>query len=187
MAAALLLLLLLASCLPSGGPAIPEPQHRQQRLLRSSFAEAWRAARAVVGDSRLRITEEDESAGLLRAGLRKRRRTDREELARDLLRIAKIEDAKRQGLQDVSEYLVAYTIELAHVDEEATRLEVSTRITAVDRSEAILVGPGFVQVIPRNFDVPSNGVLERELVSGIGGRLFISEEMLYYFGALGRD
>ena len=155
--------------------------------MRASFADTWRAVRAVVGDWRLRVTEEDESAGVLRADLRRRRRSDREELQRDLQRIAEIEDAKRHGLQVVSEYAIDYAIELAHVDDEETRLEVSTRITAVDRSEAILVGPGFVQVIPRNFDVPSKGVLERELVSGIGGRLFISEEMLYYFGVLGRD
>jgi hypothetical protein len=185
--AALLLFLLLASCLPSALPELPEPQHRQQRLLRASFAEAWGAVRAAVDDSPLRVTEADEGDGVLHAGLRRRRRTDRDELVRDLRRFAEIEDARRRGLRDVSEYSVDYTIELARVGDEDTRLEVSTRITVVDRSEAILVGPGFVQVIPRSFDVSSNGVLERELVSGVGGRLFIAEEMLYYFGTLGRD
>jgi hypothetical protein len=185
--AALLLLLLLASCLPSAGPALPERQHRQQRLVRASFADTWRAVRAAVGDRRLRVTEEDESVGVLRADLRRRRRSNQEEIEQDLLRVAEVEDAKRRGLQVVSEYVTDYTIEVAHVDDEETRLEVSTRITAVDRSEAILVGPGFVQVIPRNFDVPSKGVLERELVRGIGDHLFISEEMLYYLGMLGRD
>jgi len=182
-----LLVMSLASCVPSTGPVPPEPQHRQQRLLRASFAEAWHAARAAVGGSRLRVTEENEGGGVLRANLRRRRRTDRDELARDLLRVAAVEDARRRGLRDVSEYSVDYTIELARIGDEETRLEVSTHITAVDRSEAILVGPGFVQVIPRSFDVPSNGVLERELVNGIGGLLFISEELLYYFGTLGRD
>lgn len=73
------------------------------------------------------------------------------------------------------------------LDDAETRLDVSTRITAVDRSEAFVVVPGLVQVLPRSFDVPSKGVLERELVDGVGTRLFVAEEMLYYLGVLGRD
>jgi len=41
--------------------------------------------------------------------------------------------------------------------------------------------------MPRSFEVPSTGVLERSLVEQIAARLLLSEEMLYSLGTLGWD
>jgi hypothetical protein len=103
------------------------------------------------------------------------------------VRIADVEKARRLGLEHLSEYSLDYSVAVARLGEQETRLEVSTQITAVDRSEVMMIAPGIVQVIPRTFDVPSKGILERDLVAQIAERLFLSEEMLYTIGALGRE
>ena len=59
-------------------------------------------------------------------------------------------------------------------------------IIAVDQ-QVVLLPPGILHAIPRNFPVPSKGVLERQLVERIAEHLLLSEEMLYSLGALGRD
>jgi hypothetical protein len=182
----LLLLALLASCMPSAGPARPEVSHRQQRLLPASFEDVWRAAHAAVEEARLRISDEDEKTGTMHFWFRRTAGARPDVLFRELTRIAETEDARRRGLEVLSEIMVEYELSLARMDDDATRLELSTRIGAIDRSQAMMLG-AFVQVIPRRFDVPSKGVLERDLVLAIGSRLFVAEEMLYDFGLLGRD
>ncbi|MBI2963641.1 MAG: hypothetical protein HYY35_07785 [Deltaproteobacteria bacterium] len=187
MAALLVLLALLCSCLPSSGPQRPEPSRRQQRLLKATSPEVWRATHAVIDEQRLTIADEDEREGRIHLTRRRTSRVRPEEIERELRRIAELDKARRMGLQRLSEYLVEYAIEVARLGDDETRFDVSTRITAVDRSEAFIAGPGLVQVIPRSFDVPSNGVLERELVDSIGSRLYLGEEMLYCLGVLGRE
>jgi len=86
----------------------------------------------------------------------------------------------------LTEYVVEYDLSFTRMEDDATRLEVATRIAVIDKSEAMIIG-GMVTVIPRRFDVPSKGVLEKELMLAIGSRLFVAEEMLYSFGLLGRD
>lgn len=183
----LLVVLLLASgCLPSAGPERPEVSHRQQRLFRVGFREAWTAAHAAIEETPLRITVDDESQGTMTLGLRRTARLRADELVRELTRIADLSEARARGLQALSEYVVEYDLSFTRMDDDATRLEVGTRIAVIDKSEAIVIG-GAVTVIPRRFDLPSKGVLEKELVLAIGSRLFVAEEMLYSFGLLGRD
>jgi len=182
-----LVLLLAASCMPSAVPELPQISHRQQKLVRADFGEVWRAAHGAIADTHLRVTEDDEAQGTIHLWAQKRAGARPEVLERELVAIADVEKARRLGLQRLSEYLLDYTVEVARLGEQETRLEVSTRITAVDRSEVIMIAPGIAQVIPRTFDVPSKGILERDLFSKIAERLFLSEEMLYTIGALGRE
>jgi hypothetical protein len=183
----LLVLLLVSSCTPSAGPARPEVSHRQQKLVRADFGEVWRAAHDAIANTNLHVTEDDEAQGTIHLWARKAARSRPDALERELVRIADVEKARRLGLERLSEYLLDYTIAVARLGEQETRLEVSTQITAVDRSEVMMIAPGIVQVIPRTFDVPSKGILERDLVAQIAERLFLSEEMLYTIGALGRE
>ena len=182
-----LFLLLASSCMPSALPKLPEVSHRQQRLVRASFGEVWRATHGAIADTHLSITEDDEAGGTIHLSVRRTARSRPEELERELARIAEIDKARQQGLQRLSEYLLDYTVAVARLGEQETRLEVSTRITAVDRSEVMMIAPGIAQVIPRTFEVPSKGILERNLFAQIAERLFLSEEMLYSLGVLGRE
>jgi hypothetical protein len=177
----------LASCVPSAGPRLPEVSRRQQKLVRASFSDVWRAAHGAIEDTHLRVTEDDEAQGTIRLSMRRRTTSGSEDLARDLMRIAEIDKARRRGLRRLSEYLLDYTVAVARLGDQETRLEVSTRITAIDRSEVIWIPPGVAQVVPRTFEVPSKGILERDLVKEIAERLFLSEEMLYFHGVLGRE
>jgi hypothetical protein len=173
--------------MPSALPERPEVSHRQQKLVRADFGEVWRAAHEAVANTPLRVTGDDEAEGTIHLWARKMARSRSDDLGRELVRIADVEKARNLGLARLSEYQLDYTVTVARLGEQETRLEVTTRITAVDRSEAVMIAPGFVQVIPRTFDVPSKGILERDLVSQIAERLFLSEEMLFTIGALGRE
>jgi hypothetical protein len=182
-----LVLVLVSSCMPSALPERPEISRRQQKLVRADFGEVWRAAHDAVANTHLRVTEDDEAQGTLQLSARKMARGRPGTLERELVRIADVEKARRLGLNRLSEYRLDYTVAITRLGEEETRLEVSTVITAVDSSEVIMIGPGIAQVVPRTFDVPSKGILERDLVSQIAESLFLSEEMLYTIGSLGRE
>src|SRR5262249_52018703 len=157
------------------------------KLVRADFGEVWRATHDAIAHTHLRVTEDDEAEGTIRLWARRTATSRSDALERELVRVADVEKARRLGLSRLSEYLLEYTVAVAPLGEQETRLEVSTQITAVDRSEVVIIGPGMAQVIPRTFDVPSKGILERELVAQIAEHLFLSEEMLYTIGTLGRE
>jgi hypothetical protein len=180
------LLLVASGCMPSAGPERPEVSRKQQRLLRVDFREAWTAAHRAIGETPLRITVDDESEGTMTLILRRTARLRVDELERELTRIADISAARNRGLETLTEYIVEYDLSFTRMDADATRLEVAARIAVIDKSEAMVLA-GMITVIPRRFDVPSKGVLEKELTLAIGSRLFVAEEMLYSFGLLGRD
>jgi hypothetical protein len=173
--------------MPPPGPALPEISRRQQKLVRASFAEVWRAAHGAIADGRLHIAQDDEAGGTIRLSVGKRTRSQPEDLERELMRVADVDKARSRGLRRLSEYRIDYTVTVARLDEDDTRLEISTDIAAVDRSEVIWIAPGIAQAVPRTFEVPSKGILERDLFAQIAERLFLSEEMLYLFGVPGRE
>ncbi len=186
MAYLLCLALALASCLPTPLPELPEPTHRQQKLFQASYDEVWKAALATVEETNLRIVSEDQSQGTLQAGAHKRARSGTEGLEREVTRIADVQKARQRGLGPVAEYAVEYTVEVRSASDDRTGLDVSTAITAIDH-QVIILPPGIAHVVPRSFEVPSKGVLERHLVEQIAAHLLLSEEMLYSLGTLGRD
>ncbi|MET0153997.1 MAG: hypothetical protein ABW298_15500 [Candidatus Binatia bacterium] len=179
------LALALASCMPGAVPERPEPSHRQQKLLQASYDEVWKAARTTVDEAQLSITDADESEGALRASMRRRSRSG-EGLERELSRVAELSKARQLGLGQLAEYVVVYTVEVRRAEDDRTGLDVSTEITAVDQ-QIVFLPPGIYRAIPRNFDVPSKGVLERQFVEQIASHLLLSEEMLYSLGVLGRE
>ena len=154
--------------------------------VQASFDEVWKAALAAVEESSLRITEEDEAQGTLQAALHRRSRSEPEGLEREVTRIAEIRKARQRGLGRVAEYAVEYMVEVHPASDDRTSLDVSTSITAIDH-QVIILPPGIAHVMPRSFEVPSKGVLERSLVEQIAARLLLSEEMLYSLGTLGWD
>jgi hypothetical protein len=171
--------------MPRALPERPEPSHRQQKLLQAPYDHVWNAARATLEEAQWSVTEADEAEGALQASVRRRSRSG-EGLERELARVADLSKARQLGLGPLAEYLVMYTIEVRRAEDDRTGLDVSTEIIAVDQ-QVVLLPPGILHAIPRNFPVPSKGVLERQLVERIAEHLLLSEEMLYSLGALGRD
>jgi hypothetical protein len=179
------LALALASCMPRAVPERPEPSHRQQKLLQASYDEVWKAARVTVDEAQWSVTDVDEAEGALRASMRRRARSG-EALERELTRVAELSKARRLGLGPLAEYVVVYTVEVRRAADDRTGLDVSTEIVAVDH-QVVFLPPGIYRAIPRNFPVPSKGVLERQFVERLAAHLLLSEEMLYSLGVLGRD
>ena len=48
-------------------------------------------------------------------------------------------------------------------------------------------GPGILEAVPRHVEVPSRGVVERELLHRLAGNLFSAEEVLFLLGEPGAD
>src|SRR5262245_55488444 len=81
---------------------------------------------------------------------------------------------------------VTYHLVLTPAD-AGTRVTVRSTLEAVDRSEMSGFGPGLFQAILRHVEVPSRGVVERELMHRLASGLFTSEEMLLVLGEPGVD
>lgn len=180
----------VASCLPFPGPIEPEqPPPVALKLLRSGRDAVWNAAVAELEERGYEIDSAAREDGTIEARQLDRVRTMRqaEEIRREVARIADLEAARRRGLTVISELHVQPKLEIADAGERATRLWVTCRIRVIDRSQGMVLAPGIVHVIPQSFELPSKGVVERELLRRIGHRLFLGEEMLYYMGELGRD
>jgi len=115
-----------------------------------------------------------------------RRYTSRDEV-RKLGDIADLSAARGAGLGRATEYIVTYTLFLLPAGESDTSLKITSTIETVDRSEVLFLGPGVLDVIPRHIEVPSRGVVERELLRRLAGSLFTAEEMLFVLGEPGFD
>ena len=152
---------------------IHEPVDRLwPQVLRGLEAEGLRVARAE------RAHRTIQTAG--------RRYTSRDEV-RKLGDIADLSAARAAGLARATEYVVTYTLFLLPAGEADTSLKITSTIEAIDRSEALFLGPGVFDVIPRHIEVPSRGVVERDFLRRLAASLFTAEEMLFVFGEPGFD
>ncbi len=109
------------------------------------------------------------------------------EVLKKLGEIGDLSAARQAGLGRVSELEVTYQLFLLPAGDEGTRLKITSTIEAIDRSDAIFLGPGVLQVIPRHITIPSRGVLERDLMRRLAADLFTAEETLLLLGEPGVD
>ena len=182
--------LLFAGCM-IGPPAMPPPDENarpQTRMLRVDLDRVWKTVKAILEEEHMTVDDEDRATGMIVARRVRRFVRPREgEVEREIGRVADPQKARAQGLRIVSEVYYQYAISVTALSPTETRLEIRCGILAIDRSEAIVMGPGMVHVIPRGFQLASRGVLERELMRRVGSELFSGEELLYFLGELGRD
>jgi len=87
------------------------------------------------------------------------------EVVKKLGEIGDLSAARQAGLGRVSELEVTYQLFLLPAD-EGTRLKITSTIEAIDRSEAIFLGPGILQVIPRRITIPSRGACSSAISCG---------------------
>jgi hypothetical protein len=109
------------------------------------------------------------------------------DLGRRLAQIGDLSRVRGAGLGRISEILVQYFLLLTPAGEAGTSVKIRSAIEAVDRNEAGLFGPGIFPSLPRHVQIPSRGVVERELMRRLASSLFSAEEMLWLLGEPGID
>jgi hypothetical protein len=177
----------LVGCGAVRGPELDPEEHvrgEHQRVLQEPMDRLWPALLDALPGEGLEVAHADRGRGAIA--------TDPVRLSgRDVpKRLAEIGDlgrARSAGLQRVSELQVTYYLLLSPRGEAGTSLRIRSAIDAIDRSDAILLGSGVMQVVPRHFEVPSRGVVERDLMRRLVAGLFTAEETLFLLGEPGVD
>ena len=182
----LVLAALAAGCGPLHGPA-PDPKAHVRgehyRMIHDPVDRLWPQILRALEEEGLRVARADRAHGAIQTG--PRRVFGREELKK-LGDIADLSAARGAGLGRATEYTVAYTLFLLPAGEADTSLKITSAIEAFDRSQALLL-PGVFEVIPRHIELPSRGVVERDLLRRLAASLFTAEEMLLVLGEPGFD
>src|SRR2546427_6534351 len=180
--------LALAALATSCGPlhrSAPDPKAHVRgehyRVIHEPADRLWRDILRGLEEEGLGVARADRANQTIRTA--PRRYTEREDLKK-LGDIADLSAARDAGLGRATEYAVTYTLFLLPAGEADTSLKITSTIEAVDRNEAILL-PGVFEVIPRHIELPSRGVVERELLRRLAASLFTAQEMLFGLGEPG--
>ena len=182
-----LALALLVGCGALRGPE-PDPKEHvrgeHQRILQEPIDRLWPAILDALPGEGLAIAHADRTRGAIATSPL---RLSGRDVPKRLAEIGDLSRARSAGLQRVSELQVTYYLLLASRGDAGTTLRIRSAIDAIDRSDAVLAGAGVFQVVPRHFEVPSRGVVERELMHRLVAGLFSAEETLFLLGEPGVD
>ena len=154
------------------------------RVIHEPPDRLWPEIVFALDEEGFRVAHSDRAHRIIQTGAR--RYTGRDEVKR-LADIADLSAARGAGFGRATEYEVTYALFLLPAGETDTGLKVTSVIEAIDRSEALFLGAGVFQVVPRRIELPSRGVVERELVRRLAASLFTAEEMLFVLGEPGFD
>jgi hypothetical protein len=185
MARVLVLALLVAACGVSG-PVLDPDEHvagERQRLLQEPVDRLWPAILGALPAEGLRIAHQDRARGAI-ATAPVRITGDAQ---RKLAEIGDLGRARQAGLERVSELEIRYVLLLAPAGDAATRIRVRSTIDAIDRNTPAFLGGGLFQIVPRHVEVPSRGIVERDLLRRLAANFFTAEEMLFFLGEPGID
>ena len=177
--------MLLVACGGLRGPVPDAKEHvrgEHFRLVSEPADRLWpRVVHALEAEG-FQLRRAEQARGFIITGYHERS----PEVLKKLGEIGDLSAARQAGLGRVSELEVTYQLFLLPAD-EGTRLKITSTIEAIDRSEAIFLGPGILQVIPRRITIPSRGVVERDLMRRLAADLFTAEETLLLLGEPGVD
>ena len=177
--------MLLVACGGLRGPVPDAKEHvrgEHFRLVSEPPDRLWSGVVHALEAEGFRLRRAEQARGFIITGYHERS----PEVVKKLGEIGDLSAARQAGLGRVSELEVTYQLFLLPAD-EGTRLKITSTIEAIDRSEAIFLGPGILQVIPRRITIPSRGVLERDLMRRLAADLFTAEETLLLLGEPGVD
>ena len=177
--------MLLVACGGLRGPVPDAKEHvrgEHFRLVSEPPDRLWPGVVHALEAEGFQLRRAEQARGFIITGYHERS----PEVVKKLGEIGDLSAARQAGLGRVSELEVTYQLFLlpAH---EGTRLKITSTIEAIDRSEAIFLGPGILQVIPRRITIPSRGVVERDLMRRLAADLFTAEETLLLLGEPGVD
>jgi hypothetical protein len=168
---------------PALDPAEPV-RGETHRLIHEPRARLWPAVLAALDDEGLRVVRRDDAQGALETAPQRQTGYD---VPKRLAEIADVSHARGAGLGRASEFTVAYRVFLVPAGETDTSVKITSEIEAIDRSRSVWVLPGVFQIVPQRIDVPSRGVVERDLLRRLAAGLFTAEEMLSVLGEPGFD
>ena len=177
--------MLLVACGGLRGPVPDAKEHvrgEHFRLVSEPPDRLWPGVVHALEAEGFQLRRAEQARGCIITGYHERS----PEVVKKLGEIGDLSAARQAGLGRVSELEVTYQLFLLPAD-EGTRLKITSTIEAIDRSEAIFLGPGILQVIPRRITIPSRGVLERDLMRRLAADLFTAEETLLLLGEPGVD
>ena len=177
--------MLLVACGGLRGPVPDAKEHvrgEHFRLVSEPPDRLWPGVVHALEAEGFQLRRAEQARGFIITGYHERS----PEVVKKLGEIGDLSAARQAGLGRVSELEVTYQLFLLPAD-EGTRLKITSTIEAIDRSEAIFLGPGILQVIPRRITIPSRGVLERDLMRRLAADLFTAEETLLLLGEPGVD
>jgi hypothetical protein len=180
------LVVLAAGCAATRAPELDPKEHvrgERQRVVQEPVDRLWPAVLAALPQEGVRIARSDPGRLTITT---EPLRYESSEGTKRLAEIGDLSAARRAGMTHVDELRVTYYLLLAAADGPSTRVRVRSRIEAVEHQSAA-VGAGLFQIVPQRVEVPSLGVVERELLERMGGELFTAEETLLLFGEPGRD
>jgi len=183
----LVLAALATGCGALHSPSLDPKVHvrgEHYRVIHEPVDRLWPQVLRGLEEEGLRVTRAERAQHTIQtAG---RRYTSRDEI-RKLGDVADLSAARGAGLGRATEYVVAYALFLLPAGETDTSLKITSTIEAIDRSETVFLGAGVFDVIPHRIEVPSRGVVERDLLRRLAGSLFTAEEMLFVLGEPGFD
>ena len=177
--------MLLVACGGLRGPVPDAKEHvrgEHFRLVSEPPDRLWPGVVHALEAEGFQLRRAEQARGFIITGYHERS----PEVLKKLGEIGDLSAARQAGLGRVSELEVTYQLFLLPAD-EGTRLKITSTIEAIDRSEAIFLGPGILQVIPRRITIPSRGVVERDLMRRLAADLFTAEETLLLLGEPGVD
>ena len=177
--------MLLVACGGLRGPVPDAKEHvrgEHFRLVSEPADRLWPGVVHALEAEGFQLRRAEQARGFIVTGYHERS----PEVVKKLGEIGDLSAARQAGLGRVSELEVTYQLFLLPAD-EGTRLKITSTIEAIDRSEAIFLGPGILQVIPRRITIPSRGVVERDLMRRLAADLFTAEETLLLLGEPGVD
>src|SRR5439155_23013999 len=126
------------------------------RMIHDPVDRLWPQILRGLEEEGLRVARADRAHGTIQTAAR--RHLGRDELKK-LGDIADLSAARGAGLGRATEYGVAYTLFLLPAGDADTSLKITSTIEAIDRSQALFLGPGVFEVIPRHIELPSRGVV----------------------------
>ena len=177
--------MLLVACGGLRGPVPDAKEHvrgEHFRLVSEPPDRLWPGVVHALEAEGFQLRRAEQARGFIITGYHERS----PEVVKKLGEIGDLSAARQAGLGRVSELEVTYQLFLLPAD-EGTRLKITSTIEAIDRSEALFLGPGILQVIPRRITIPSRGVVERDLMRRLTADLFTAEETLLLLGEPGVD
>lgn len=159
---------------------VPGEHHR---LLHAPADRVWPAVVAALDADGFEITSKDRKAGVITTGMARYTTDDRSHRLGD---IGDLSSLHKEGVTGIRDIRVAYYVLVTPAGDD-TSLRIRSTIVGQEGGDADIITPGLGQVIPHRVEIPSRGVLERDLMRRLAGNLFTAEEMLQLLGEPGVD
>ena len=183
-ALALLALGLTAACVRKA--ELDPKEHvrgEHHRLLHAPADRVWPAVVAALDADGFKIAAQDRKHGTITTAMASYTTDDAQHRLGDIGDLSALHQEGVTGIRDVR---VAYYVLVTPAGED-TSLRIRSTIVGQEGGAGDIITPGIWQVIPHRVEIPSRGVLERDLMRRLAANLFTAEEMLQLLGEPGVD